>query len=239
MMVRAALRLAAARRRPAGGLLAVRHGTAPSRRRCPSSSRRSPAAWSGQSASVTSRSRSPWRARADSFVLADSKGQLRALRATDGKELWRADAKSALSAGVGSDGRFAAVVTRDQDGGRLRGRQRTLAPAPEGAGADRAPGGRRARFRARCRSHGAGLRRARRRCACGSCAAPATRCCCRSRRADGLQGHPGGGPGAAAGGSRPAQGHAALGRPMWRTRAARTRSSAWPMWWRRWCAAAT
>jgi len=69
----------------------------------------------------------------EAFVLADSKGQVRALRALDGKELWRADAKAGLSAGIGSDGRFAAVVTRDQDlvvfeGGNERWRQRLKAP---------------------------------------------------------------------------------------------------------------
>lgn len=49
------------------------------------------------------------------FVLADATGQLRALRALDGSEVWRANAGAKLSAGVGHDGRFSAVVTRDQD----------------------------------------------------------------------------------------------------------------------------
>ncbi len=49
------------------------------------------------------------------FVVADSSGQLRALRADDGSELWRAQTGAKLSAGVGTDGRFSAVVTRDQD----------------------------------------------------------------------------------------------------------------------------
>jgi outer membrane protein assembly factor BamB len=52
---------------------------------------------------------------ADQFVLADQDGQVVALRALDGAELWKAQAGARLSAGVGSDGRFAAVVTRDQD----------------------------------------------------------------------------------------------------------------------------
>lgn len=51
----------------------------------------------------------------EQIVVADSAGQLRALRADDGTELWRGTAGAKLSAGVGSDGRFAAVVTRDQD----------------------------------------------------------------------------------------------------------------------------
>ncbi|MBN8503820.1 MAG: outer membrane protein assembly factor BamB [Burkholderiales bacterium] len=49
------------------------------------------------------------------FVVADGTGELRALRADDGAELWRAKAGAKLSAGVGHDGRFSAVVTRDQD----------------------------------------------------------------------------------------------------------------------------
>jgi outer membrane protein assembly factor BamB len=51
----------------------------------------------------------------EQIVLADSSGQVRALRAEDGAELWRGTAGAKLAAGVGSDGRFAAVVTRDQD----------------------------------------------------------------------------------------------------------------------------
>lgn len=54
-------------------------------------------------------------AAADQFVVADTTGQVRALRALDGQEIWRADIGAKLSAGVGSDGRFAAVVTRDQE----------------------------------------------------------------------------------------------------------------------------
>ncbi len=51
----------------------------------------------------------------DRFVLADSDGQLRALNAADGTELWRVSVGAKLVAGVGSDGRFSAVVTRDQE----------------------------------------------------------------------------------------------------------------------------
>lgn len=51
----------------------------------------------------------------DRFVVASSDGSVRALSATDGRELWRGEAGSKLSAGVGSDGRFAAVVNRDNE----------------------------------------------------------------------------------------------------------------------------
>ena len=47
------------------------------------------------------------------FTLAGNDGQVVALAAADGHELWRAELGSALAAGVGSDGRYAAVVTRD------------------------------------------------------------------------------------------------------------------------------
>jgi outer membrane assembly lipoprotein YfgL len=49
------------------------------------------------------------------FFAAGGDGSVVALRADDGRELWRGDAKAALTAGVGSDGRFAAVVTRDNE----------------------------------------------------------------------------------------------------------------------------
>jgi outer membrane protein assembly factor BamB len=48
-----------------------------------------------------------------SFVVADGGGTVLALDAQSGRELWRGNAGSPLSAGVGSDGRFAAVVTRE------------------------------------------------------------------------------------------------------------------------------
>ena len=47
------------------------------------------------------------------FTVGASDGSVIALDAAKGREIWRASAKSALSAGVGSDGKFAAVVTRD------------------------------------------------------------------------------------------------------------------------------
>ncbi|WP_422013243.1 outer membrane protein assembly factor BamB [Roseateles sp.] len=51
----------------------------------------------------------------DRFVVASSDGSVRALSAADGRELWRGDAGAKLSAGIGSDGRFAAVVNRDNE----------------------------------------------------------------------------------------------------------------------------
>lgn len=47
------------------------------------------------------------------FTVGASDGSVIALDAAKGREIWRANAKSALSAGVGSDGKFAAVVTRE------------------------------------------------------------------------------------------------------------------------------
>ena len=47
------------------------------------------------------------------FTLAANDGTVVALQADTGREVWRASAGGKLSAGVGSDGRFAAVVTRD------------------------------------------------------------------------------------------------------------------------------
>ena len=49
------------------------------------------------------------------FTVADDNGQVLALQADNGAELWRLDLQSSLSAGVGSDGRFAAVVTRQNE----------------------------------------------------------------------------------------------------------------------------
>lgn len=51
----------------------------------------------------------------DRFVVAGSDGSVRALAATDGRELWRGEVGAKLAAGVGSDGRFAAVVNRDNE----------------------------------------------------------------------------------------------------------------------------
>jgi len=47
------------------------------------------------------------------FTVAGDDGTVLALDAESGREVWRASAGAKLSAGVGSDGRFAAVVTRD------------------------------------------------------------------------------------------------------------------------------
>jgi outer membrane assembly lipoprotein YfgL len=49
------------------------------------------------------------------FVVAASDGAVVALDAATGQARWRGDAGKALSAGVGSDGRFAAVSTRDNE----------------------------------------------------------------------------------------------------------------------------
>jgi len=49
------------------------------------------------------------------FTVAGSDGTVMALQAETGSELWRASVGAPLSAGVGSDGRFASVVTRDNE----------------------------------------------------------------------------------------------------------------------------
>ncbi len=49
------------------------------------------------------------------FTVADDSGTVLALQADSGQEIWRAEAGGKLSAGVGSDGRFASVVTRDNE----------------------------------------------------------------------------------------------------------------------------
>jgi outer membrane protein assembly factor BamB len=49
------------------------------------------------------------------FVVAGGDGSVVALSAANGSELWRGSAGARLAAGVGSDGRFAAVVTRDNE----------------------------------------------------------------------------------------------------------------------------
>ena len=53
--------------------------------------------------------------RAGAFIVAGSDGTVLSLEAQSGRELWRGQAGNKLSAGVGSDGRFAAVVTRDNE----------------------------------------------------------------------------------------------------------------------------
>jgi outer membrane protein assembly factor BamB len=62
-------------------------------------------------------------------AMASSDGQVSALEVNTGREQWRANVGSKLSAGVGSDGRFASVVTADNelvllDGGKSRWRER-------------------------------------------------------------------------------------------------------------------
>jgi outer membrane assembly lipoprotein YfgL len=54
-------------------------------------------------------------ARGDSFVVAGGDGSVFALDAQSGREVWRGSADRPLSAGVGSDGRYAAVITRDNE----------------------------------------------------------------------------------------------------------------------------
>ena len=54
-------------------------------------------------------------ARDGEFTLAAADGAVLALQADSGREVWRGNAGARLGAGVGSDGRFAAVVTRDND----------------------------------------------------------------------------------------------------------------------------
>lgn len=49
------------------------------------------------------------------FVVAASDGSVLALDAASGQPRWRGDAGKPISAGVGSDGRFAAVATRDNE----------------------------------------------------------------------------------------------------------------------------
>lgn len=52
-------------------------------------------------------------AHGDAFVAAGSDGTVLALDVGTGRELWRASAGAPITAGVGSDGRFSSVVTRD------------------------------------------------------------------------------------------------------------------------------
>jgi outer membrane assembly lipoprotein YfgL len=52
---------------------------------------------------------------ADTFTVASDDGTVLALNSASGAQVWRADVGSKISAGVGSDGRFAAVVTRDNE----------------------------------------------------------------------------------------------------------------------------
>lgn len=66
------------------------------------------------------------------FVAAASNGTVLALNADTGAEVWRAQAGASLTAGVGTDGRFTVVVTRDNEvvafeGARVKWRQRVPA----------------------------------------------------------------------------------------------------------------
>jgi outer membrane assembly lipoprotein YfgL len=68
-------------------------------------------------------------ARDGQFIVAGGDGSVLALQADSGRELWRAQAGTRIVAGVGSDGRYSAVVTRDNDlvvfdGAELKWRQR-------------------------------------------------------------------------------------------------------------------
>ncbi len=49
------------------------------------------------------------------FFVAAANGDIRALQADSGAELWRTQAGSPISAGVGSDGRYTSVVTRGNE----------------------------------------------------------------------------------------------------------------------------
>ncbi len=53
--------------------------------------------------------------RGEQLVVAGNDGTVLSLEAATGREQWRGSAGAKLSAGVGSDGRFAAVVSRDND----------------------------------------------------------------------------------------------------------------------------
>ena len=97
------------------------------------------------------------------------------LEAASGRALWRANVGAKLSAGVGSDGKLAAVVTRDNELVALEGGKVKWRKALGVRGRDRAAGGRRARLRAGRRPRRAGLRRARRPPSSGSCSGPAIR----------------------------------------------------------------
>lgn len=54
-------------------------------------------------------------AKDDAFIVAGGDGTIVALARDNGRELWRGNVGARLSAGVGSDGRYAAVVTRDNE----------------------------------------------------------------------------------------------------------------------------
>lgn len=54
-------------------------------------------------------------ARGEQFIVAGGDGTVLALQAATGSVAWRSEALGKLAAGVGSDGRFAAVVTRNNE----------------------------------------------------------------------------------------------------------------------------
>jgi len=69
----------------------------------------------------------------NNLVIAALNGVVVSVDGATGKENWRADAGGRLSAGVGSDGRYTAVVTRDGDlvtldGGKVLWRQHLGSP---------------------------------------------------------------------------------------------------------------
>jgi outer membrane assembly lipoprotein YfgL len=69
----------------------------------------------------------------DNLIIAALNGVVVSVDGATGKENWRADAGGRLSAGVGSDGRYTAVVTRDGDlvtldGGKILWRQHLGSP---------------------------------------------------------------------------------------------------------------
>ncbi len=71
--------------------------------------------------------------RGDRFVLAGGDGSVVALSAADGREIWRGSVGERITAGAGSDGRYASVVTRDNevvtlDAGQERWRAQLAAP---------------------------------------------------------------------------------------------------------------
>jgi outer membrane protein assembly factor BamB len=111
---------------------------------CSSSDRAKPAALEPVSAKIAGRQ--VWSARigkidfplvvasrGDAFHVAAGDGTVAAFDAADGRERWRTSVGARLSAGVGTDGRFTAVVTRDNevvvlDNGKPTWRQSVPAP---------------------------------------------------------------------------------------------------------------
>ena len=109
------------------------------------------------------------------LTLAASDGSVLAVEADSGRAVWRANVGAKISAGVGSDGSIAAVVTRDGELVALEGGQVKWKKVVGGSRRDRAAGRRRPHLRPRRRPHRARLRRQRRHQAAGRCSGPATR----------------------------------------------------------------